>query len=80
MKINTEALGQIKQQIEQLKGNSVQLKINRGRKKIDTIKGVVDNIYPSVFTISTKDAIQKVQTFSYFDVLCGNVVLETPQT
>ena len=38
MKINTEALGQIKQQIEKLKGNNVEIKINRGRKKIDTIK------------------------------------------
>ena len=78
MKINTEALGKIKQQIEMLKGNNVELKINRGRKKIDTIKGVIDNTYPSVFTITTQDCIQKVQTFSYFDVLCGNVVFKNP--
>ena len=78
MRINTEALGKIKQQIEQLKGNSVEIKINRGRKKIDTIKGIINNIYPSVFTIETKDGLQKIQTFSYFDVLCGNVVFKTP--
>ena len=78
MRINTEALGQIKQQIEKLKGNSVEIKINRGRKKIDTIKGIINNIYPSVFTIETKDCLQKIQTFSYFDVLCGNVIFKTP--
>ena len=70
MKINTEALGQIKHQIEKLKGNNVEIKINRGRKKIDTIKGIINNIYPSVFTIETNDCLQKI--------LCGNVVFKTP--
>ena len=79
MKINTEALGKIKQEIEMLKGNSVELKINRGRKKIDTVIGVVDNIYPSVFTIVAEGQIQKIQAFSYFDVLCGNVVFKSQQ-
>ena len=79
MKINTEALGKIKQEIEMLKGNSVELKINRGRKKIDTVIGVVDNIYPSVFTIVAEGQLQKIQTFSYFDVLCGNVVFKSQQ-
>ena len=79
MKINTEALTQIKKQIEQLQGNNVELKINRGRKKIDIICGIVENIYPSVFTVTTADTIKKIQTFSYFDVLCGNVIFKTPQ-
>ena len=77
MKVNAEALNNIKKQIEQLKGNSVNLRVNRGRKKFEVICGVVDNIYPSVFTVLAKDCLQSVQTFSYFDVLCGIVVFET---
>ena len=77
MKINADALNDIKKQIEQLKGNNVNLRVNRGRKKIELICGVVDNTYPSVFTILSKDSLQSIQTFSYFDVLCGIVVFET---
>ena len=72
IKINTEALNTIKSQICELKGYYVEICINRRRKKFDTIKGIIDNAYPSVFTIK---ANEKLQTFSYFDVLCGNVVL-----
>lgn len=70
IKVNTLALERIKAQIFSLKGNSVTLCVNRGRKKFDTIEGVIDNTYPSVFTIMSNN---KVQTFSYFDVLCGTV-------
>ena len=62
-------LDDIKMKISGMKGQSVQMKINRGRKKIES----VTDVYPSVFTIKTSD--EKLQTFSYFDVLCGNVVL-----
>ncbi len=70
IKINTQALGNIKTQIMELKGKDVELCVNRGRKKFDTIQGKIESIYPSVFTIISND---KLQTFSYFDVLCGNV-------
>ena len=70
IKVNTEALNTIKAQIVALKGNSVELCINRGRKKFDKVVGIIDNTYPSVFTILCNE---KLQTFSYFDVLCGIV-------
>ena len=66
-------LDDIKQKISQMKGQSVQMKINRGRKKIESVTAMIKDVYPSVFTIKTQD--EKLQTFSYFDVLCGNVVL-----
>lgn len=66
-------LDDIKMKISGMKGRSVQMKINRGRKKIESVTAVVKDVYPSVFTIKTSD--EKLQTFSYFDVLCGNVVL-----
>lgn len=70
----TYGLDEVKTKITELKGKSVNLSINRGRKKIELITATIKDVYPSVFTIFTTD--KKVQTFSYFDVMCGNVVLE----
>ncbi len=73
-KINL-GLDEVKQKIGALKGSNVEMNINRGRKKIDTINGVIKDVYPSVFTVKIESGNQQLQTFSYFDVLCGNVVI-----
>lgn len=70
-KINI-GLNEIKEKIQQLRGQSVEMSIDRGRKKIELIYGTVKDIYPSVFTVVIKDQTL-LQTFSYFDVLCGKV-------
>lgn len=67
-------LDEVKEKIKQLKGNEVEMNINRGRKKIDTINGIIKDVYPSVFTVKI-NAQGQIQTFSYFDVMCGNVVI-----
>lgn len=72
-KIN-KGLDEVKIKISELKGKNVEMSINRGRKKIDVVSATIKDVYPSVFTIKTED--EKVQTFSYFDILCGNVVIE----
>ena len=72
-KINL-GLDEVKDKIKALKGKDVEMNINRGRKKIDTINGVIKDVYPSVFTVKT-EAQGQIQTFSYFDVMCGNVVI-----
>ena len=66
-------LDDIKLKISKMKGQNVQMSINRGRKRIESVTATIKDVYPSVFTIKTPD--EKLQTFSYFDVLCGNVVL-----
>ena len=68
-------IGDIKAKILSLKGEEVEMKYNKGRKKFDTISGTIQDVYPSVFTVSIKDQNGQVQTFSYYDVLCGNVVI-----
>ncbi|MEG1751746.1 MAG: Veg family protein [Clostridia bacterium] len=76
MKFDTSALENVKQKIAELKGANVTLTIHRGRKKYDNFCGVVDCVYPSVFTITTYEKKQQQsQTFSYFDVLCGDVII-----
>lgn len=76
MKKNVFALKEIKEQIASLKGNTVELKINRGRKKYECFPCTIDNVYPSVFTVKVREEKQQEnQTFSYFDVLCGDVII-----
>ena len=66
------SLEQIKIQIIALKGSEVAMNINRGRKKIDKLSGIIKDVYPSVFTVASPE--NQIQTFSYYDVLCGNIV------
>ena len=67
-------LNEIKEKIFSIKGKNVDVSINHGRKKISNYSGVVENIYPSVFTIKIvgDDQLKNV-TCSYSDVLCGDV-------
>lgn len=74
MKKDITALDDVKKRITELKGSSVKMEINRGRNKILKFDGVIVSVYPSVFTVEA--LAQKhfsSKTFSYFDVLCGDV-------
>ncbi len=70
----TTSLEEVKLKILALKGSQVAMNVNRGRKKIEQISGVIKDVYPSVFTVETM--LKKIQTFSYYDVLCGNIILK----
>ena len=72
MKRNHLDLETVKNKMKELKGKPVELSINRGRKKIDIVSATIKDIYPGVFTITTNGSLQ---TFSYFDIMCGNVVI-----
>lgn len=74
MKRNMLNIEEIKKKIISLKGEMVEINVNRGRRKIESVSGIIKDIYPSVFTIAIKENKQPIQTFSYYDVLCGNVV------
>lgn len=77
MRKNLLSLQQIKDKILQIKGKDANIVINRGRKKLDKYVGVVENIYPSVFTVKIiNDKMLKNVTCSYSDVLCGDVKID----
>jgi len=73
MKRNFMDLQTIKGQLKELQGKPVEMSINRGRKKIDNVTATITDLYPSVFTIVTNGLLQ---TFSYFDIMCGNVKIK----
>jgi uncharacterized protein Veg len=74
MRRKNSKLEDVKNKIKELKGVNIFMEINRGRKKIDRFNAIIESVYPSVFTVKV-DALhqQETQTFSYFDVLCGDV-------
>lgn len=67
-------LNEIKRKITELKGSSVIVEVNRGRNKTIKFSGTIVSVYPSIFTVQTHfEKSCTCKTFSYFDVLCGDV-------
>lgn len=73
MKRNIITIEDIKQSVLQLKGEQVKLYINRGRRKILKLEGIIDNVYTSVFTVKQAVGVASTHTYSYSDILCGEV-------
>ena len=74
IKLEMEA---VKTRILELKGARVNMYINKGRKKIIRLAGVVLDVYPSVFTVKIEGSKSlDVQSYSFSDVLTGDVRLE----
>ena len=73
MRKNITTLEDIKKVVLSLKGEQVELYINRGRRKILKFEGVIDNVYTSVFTVKDKIMSTLTHTYSYSDILCGEV-------
>ena len=73
MKKMPNTLDSIKQQILMLKGQEVNLKINRGRRKTNQFRARIEEVYPSVFTVKNLLNLETLYTYSYNDILCGDV-------
>ena len=69
------SLYDIKDKVNSLKGQNINLKINKGRNKIVRLTATIDQVYPSMFVISpdTPNLLDR-KSYSYNDVLCGDVV------
>lgn len=74
MKKMPNTVENIKQKIISLKGQEVNLHINRGRRKVSSYRARIEDVYASVFTVkSCSMEIDAVSTYSYNDILCGEV-------
>ncbi|MBR2969844.1 MAG: Veg family protein [Clostridia bacterium] len=72
MKKLPNTVDNIKKKIMELKGKEVSLYINRGRRKVSSYRATIEDVYASVFTVKSLEA---VFTYSYNDILCGDVKL-----
>ncbi|PRO64389.1 Veg family protein [Alkalicoccus urumqiensis] len=76
-----KTLAEIKQALEANVGKKVTIQANGGRKKMIERSGLLENIYPSVFTVKLdKDeySIERL-SYSYTDVLTETVKLSVPE-
>lgn len=74
MKQKPNTVENIKQKIIELKGQEVNLYINRGRRKINSYRARIEDVYSSVFTVKACSLVpETIYTYSYNDILCGEV-------
>ena len=66
----------VKSAIEKMLGASVSVSVNTGRNKVATYKGVVSACYPALFTVSPSTEFKGKTSFSYSEVMCGQVSIE----
>lgn len=77
-KVNTN-VSTVIEEIEKLKGSSISLELNKGRRKIEKYQGIIENVYPSIFTVNIGDGKNPL-SYSYNEVLCGDVVINKLST
>ncbi len=73
-----QTLDNIRMSLEKHLGKKIILKANKGRKQIMTKKGILENVYPSVFIVKLEasgNGYQRV-SYSYSDLLTENVKLQ----
>ena len=78
--IDKNDLLQVKKSLQQNIGRTVKLTSKRGRKKVVVRKGVIESIYPCIFTVKLDNIIdengeKRRVSYSYADVLTKNVEL-----
>lgn len=67
----------IRQNVQEHIGSRVTLKADKGRKKIVVNEGIIENAYPSVFTIVIEGEFAQARrvSYSYSDILTSTVEL-----
>lgn len=68
----------LKNQVEENIGKKVVIKADKGRNKIITKTGVIENVFPSLFTIKITNEFEQERTisFTYSDLLTSTVELQ----
>mgnify|MGYP000861812791 FL=1 len=74
----SEALASIRNEVEEIIGKKVQLKADKGRKRIVTRVGYIENAFPNLFTVRVNNDFDESLTLSYTysDVLTSTVEIE----
>lgn len=65
-------------QVKNLTGIHIRLKVNKGRNKIEELEGKVENTYPKIFTVRKTDG--ELNTYAYSDILSGNILFFRAKT
>lgn len=72
-----EDINRVRASVHQQCGSKVMIQLDRGRNKIDVQEGVIQNAYPSVFTILVNDKNEEnppqLLSFSYTDIITRDI-------
>lgn len=73
--MDKNSISQIRKELEGCVGKRIQLKANKGRKKTFVREGVIENAYPSIFTVAFENDFHSVRkiSYSYTDILTHTV-------
>ncbi len=69
------SVGSVIEEIEALKGHGISMEVCKGRRKTEKYQGVIENVYPSIFTVNIGEGKNPL-SYSYTEVLCGDVRIE----
>lgn len=71
------SLSQVKEIIEKMSAENVEVTVNLGRNKRVSFSGTLSGVYPALFTVKPFDADYRGKTsYSYSEYLCGKVKLK----
>ena len=68
-------LDEAKKLVQALLGKNVNLRLNKGRNRIEHHKGVVSETHANVFVVSLTDELFDRISCTYADVVCGEIKL-----
>lgn len=72
-----EIISKVRSSIRQQCGSRVKIQLDRGRNKVDIQEGVIQQAYPSVFTVLVDDEREQnppqLLSFSYKDVITKDI-------
>ncbi len=72
------SISSIKEYVQALLGKDVIVKLNLGRNKFVTFPATLNEVYPSLFTVSPSDKNFIGKTaYSYSEILCGRVKIQS---
>ena len=68
----------IRKKVRGMVGETIQMRVCRGRKIVRNYKGTLESAFPFVFSVRLVDGDDVVDTlvYSYSDILCGEVAIE----
>lgn len=66
----------VKSAIRSVKGEDVSVKVNLGRNKYVSYEGKLTSVYPFLFTVEPYGDFKGKTSFSYAELMCGNVKIK----
>jgi len=78
MGMDKNSISRIRKELEECVGKRIQLKANKGRKKTFVREGIIENAYPSIFTVKFENDYHSVRkaSYSYTDILTHTVEIK----